>query len=165
MVDGILMPQPPNLSSGGGGALLVRRQMRMLLLGCPHGVVLEVEQVLCILGQRSHPGVEMRALEVGHSLTTLLPYGVLLIPNQEKRDRQCCCSSEAVLTQGGEGDVHHRLNSGVGIIADDRPQPWLRVVEGYHHANLTPVRVVNPEQSAIVDQSILIVPKTNECIV
>jgi hypothetical protein len=49
--------------------------------------VLEVEQVLHILGQRSHPGVEVRALEVGHGLKTLLPYGVLLIMNQEKGDR------------------------------------------------------------------------------
>jgi hypothetical protein len=32
----------------------------------------------------------VRALEVGHGLRTLLPYGVLLIPNHEKRDRQCC---------------------------------------------------------------------------
>jgi hypothetical protein len=81
------MPQPLNLSSGGGGTLLVHRQTCTLLPGCPHGVVLEVEQVLCVLGQRSHPGVEVRALDVGHSLKTLLPYGVLLILNREKRDR------------------------------------------------------------------------------
>jgi hypothetical protein len=73
------MPQPLNLSSGGGGTLLVRHQTRTLLPGCPHGVVLEVEQVLHILGQRSDPDVEVRALEVGHGLKTLLPYGVLLI--------------------------------------------------------------------------------------
>jgi hypothetical protein len=41
--------------------------------------------------------VEVRALEVGHSLKVLLPYGVLLIPNLKKRDRQCCSSGEAVL--------------------------------------------------------------------
>jgi hypothetical protein len=33
---------------------------------------------------------------------TLLPYGVLLIPHREKRDRQCCSNGEAVLAQGGE---------------------------------------------------------------
>jgi hypothetical protein len=44
--------------------------------------VLEVEQVLRVLGQRSHPGVEVRTLEVGHNLKMLLPYGVLLIPNR-----------------------------------------------------------------------------------
>jgi hypothetical protein len=91
------MSQPLNLSCGGGGTLLVRHQTRTLLPGYPCGVVLEVEQVLRVLGQRSHPTVEVRALEVGHSLKTLLPYGVLLIPNREKRDRQCCSSGEAVL--------------------------------------------------------------------
>jgi hypothetical protein len=97
MKDGILMPQPLNLASGGGGTLLVRCQTRMLLHACPRGVVLEVEQVLCIPSQRSHPGMEVRALEVGHGLKALLPYGVHLIPNREKRDRQCCSSGEAVL--------------------------------------------------------------------
>jgi hypothetical protein len=50
-------------------------------------LLLEVEQVLRVLGQRSHPSVEVRALEVGHSLKTLLPHGVLLILNQEMHDR------------------------------------------------------------------------------
>jgi hypothetical protein len=58
--------------------------------------VLEVKQVLRVPGQLCHPDVELRALEVRHSLKVLLPYGVLLIPNQEKRDRQCCSSGEAV---------------------------------------------------------------------
>jgi hypothetical protein len=53
----------------------------MLLHACPGDVVLEVEQVLRIPSQRSHPDVEVRAHEVGHGLTALLPYGVLLIPN------------------------------------------------------------------------------------
>jgi hypothetical protein len=59
----------------------------------------------------------MRALEVGHGLKTLLPYGVLLILNQEKRDRQCCSSGEVVLAQRGESDVRHQLNAGVGLAA------------------------------------------------
>jgi hypothetical protein len=63
--------------------------------------------------------MEVRALEVVHSLKVLLPYGVLLIPNREKRDRQCCYSSKASLTQGGEGDMCHHLNGGVGLAADD----------------------------------------------
>jgi hypothetical protein len=65
--------------------------------------------------------MEVRALEVGHGFKALLPYGVLLILNREKRDRQCCCSCEAVLTQGGEGDVRHHLNAGVGLAADNGP--------------------------------------------
>jgi hypothetical protein len=115
------MPQPLNLSCGSGGTVFVCRQMRMLLPGCPHDVVLEVEQVLCVLGQRSHPGVEVRALEVRHSLKMLPPYGVLLIPNREKHNRQCCSNGEAVLSQGGESDVRHQLNAGVRLAADDGP--------------------------------------------
>jgi hypothetical protein len=33
--------------------------------------------------------MEVRSLEVGHDLQALFPYGVLLIPNREKRGRQC----------------------------------------------------------------------------
>jgi hypothetical protein len=130
------MPHPLDLSSGSGGTLLVRRQMCMLLPGYPRGVVLEVEQVLHVLGQRSHPGVEVRALEVRHDLKTLLPYGILLILNWEKHDRQCCSSGEAILAQGGENDVRHQLN------ADDKPRPCLLGVEGYRHADLTLVHAM-----------------------
>jgi hypothetical protein len=119
--DGILMPQPLNLTGGGSGTLLVRHQTHMLLHACPDGVVLKVEQVLHVPGQQSHPNIEVRALEVGHGLKTLLPYGVLLILNQKKRDRQCCSSGEVVLTQGGEGDVCHQLNAGVRLTGDDGP--------------------------------------------
>jgi hypothetical protein len=65
--------------------------------------------------------MEVRALEVRHNLKTLLPYRVLLIPNWEKRDRQCCSSGEAVLAQGGESHVRHHLNAGVRLTADDEP--------------------------------------------
>jgi hypothetical protein len=106
--------------------------------------VLQVEQILRVPGQRSHSGVEVRALKVGHGHKTLLPYGVLLIPDREKRDRQCGDSGEAVLTQRCESDVRHHLNAGVGLVADDGPRPWLRRVKGYHHANLAPVQVVDP---------------------
>jgi hypothetical protein len=82
------MPQPRNLVGGGSSTLLVHHQTRTLLHSCPDGVVLKVEQVLRVPGQQSHPGMEVRALEVGHGRKTLLPYGVLLIPDQEKRDRQ-----------------------------------------------------------------------------
>jgi hypothetical protein len=115
------MPQPLHLAGGGSGTLLVRRQTRTLLHACPGGVVLKVEQVLCVPIQRSHPGVEVRGLEVGHDLKTLLPYGVLLILNREKRNRQCCSSGEVVLGQGGESVVRHQLNAGVGLAADDGP--------------------------------------------
>jgi hypothetical protein len=91
----------------------------MLLHACPGGVVLKVEQVLHIPGQRNHPNVEVRTLKVRHGLKTLLPYGVLLISNLEKCDRQCCSSGEAVLAQGGEGHVRNQLNAGVRLAVDD----------------------------------------------
>jgi hypothetical protein len=115
------MPQPLNLTGGSSGTLLVRRQTRTVLHACPGGVALKVEQVLHVPIQRSHPGMEVRALEVGHGLKMLLPYGVLLILNQKKHDRQCSSSSEAVLAQGGESDVRYQFNADVGLAVDDGP--------------------------------------------
>jgi hypothetical protein len=115
------MPQPLNLMGGGSGTLLVRHQTRTLLHACPGSVVLKVEQVLHVPGQRSYPSVEVKSLEDGHGLKTLLPYGVPLIPNREKHDRQCYSSGEATLAQGGESHVRHQLNAGVGLAADDGP--------------------------------------------
>jgi hypothetical protein len=149
------MPQPLNLAGGGNGTILVRRQTRTLLHACPGAVVLEVEQVLRVPGQRSHPSVEVRALEVGHGGKTLLPYGVLLISNQEKRDRQCGSCGEVVLALGGESNMCHHLNAGA----------WLHRVKGYCHTNLTPIQVVDPGQSATVDRSVPVVAKMDECIV
>jgi hypothetical protein len=159
------MPHPLNLMGGGGGTLLIHRQTRTLLPGHPGDVVLEVEQVLHIPDKRSHLDVEVRALEVRHGLKALLPYGVLLILNQEKRDRQCCCSDEAVLAQGGESDVRYHLNASVRLAVDDRPRSQLRGVEGYHHANLALVQSVGHGQPATVDRSIPVVAKTDECII
>jgi hypothetical protein len=65
--------------------------------------------------------MEVRALEVRHGLKVLLPYEILLIQNREKCNRQCRCSYEAILTQGGEGDVRHHLSAGVRLTADDGP--------------------------------------------
>jgi hypothetical protein len=107
----------------------------------------------------------MRALEVGHSLKTLQPYGVLQNLNWEKRDRQCCSSGEAVLAQGGKSDVHHYLNAGVGLTVNDGPQPQLRGVEGYRHTDLTPVQAMGHRQPTTVDRSVSVVAKTNECVV
>jgi hypothetical protein len=159
------MPQPLELARRCGGVLLVCCQTHTLLHDGPGGVVLEVEQLLRIPSQLSHPSMEVRALEVRHGLNVLLPYGVLLIPNWEKRDRQCRCSCEAVLALGGEGDVRHYLNTGIWLAADVGPWLWVHGVKGYDHANLTPDQVVNPGQSATVDRSNSIVAKTDECIV
>jgi hypothetical protein len=83
--------------------------------------VLQVEQVLCVPSQRSHPDMEVRDLEVGHGRKTLLPYRVLLILDQKKRGSQCGGSGEVVLTQRDEGNVRHHLNASVGLTVDDRP--------------------------------------------
>jgi hypothetical protein len=159
------MPQPLSLAGGGSGTLLVRHQMHTLLHAYPGSVVLKVEQVLCVPGQQSHPGVEVRALEVGHGLKMLLPYGVLLILNREKRDRQCCSNGEVVLAQGGECDVRHQFNAGVRLAVDDEPQPRLHGVKGYRHADLALVHAMARGQSATVDRSVPVVAKTDECVV
>jgi hypothetical protein len=138
------MPQPLNLAGGGSGTLLVHCQMCMLLHARPGGVVLQVEQVLRVPSQRNHPNVEVRALKVRHGLKALLPYGILLILNWDKRDEQCCCSGEAVLAHGGEGNVRHHLNAGVGLAANNGSRPWLCGVKGYRHANLAPVQAMDP---------------------
>jgi hypothetical protein len=109
--------------------------------------------------------VEVRALEVGHGCKTLLPHSVLLIPDRKKGDRQCGGSGEVVLTQRGEGDVRHHLNAGVGLAISDGPRPRPRRVEGYHHADLTPVQVVDPGQLAAVDRSISVIAKMDKCVV
>jgi hypothetical protein len=96
---------------------------------------------------------------------TLLPYGVLLILNRKKRDRQFCSSGKVVLAQGDESDVCHQLNTGVRLAADDGPHPWLCGVEGCRHANLTLVHAVGRRQSAMVDRSIPVVAKMDECII
>jgi hypothetical protein len=119
--DDTLIPQPLNLVGGGSGTLLVRRQMCTLLHAYPVSVVLKVEQVLCVPSQQSHPSMLVRALEVRHSRKMLLPYGVLLILDQKKLDRQCDISGEAVLSQRGESDVRHHLHADVRLPADDRP--------------------------------------------
>jgi hypothetical protein len=69
--------------------------------------------------------MEVRALEVGHGLKALLPYGVLLILNREKHDRQYCSSGEVVLAQGSESDVCHHLNTSVRLAAIEGPRPRL----------------------------------------
>jgi hypothetical protein len=109
--------------------------------------------------------MEVRALEVGHDLKMLLPYEVLLVPNREKHDRQYCSSGEVILTQGGECDVRHQLNAGVGLVADDRPQPRLCGVKGYHHADLALAHVMGHGQLATLDRSVPIVAKMDECVV
>jgi hypothetical protein len=67
--------------------------------------VLQVEQVLRVLGHRNHVGIEMGAPEVGHGL-------------------------KVALTQGGECDVCCLLNSSVGLTTNDGSHPQLRRLRG-----------------------------------
>jgi hypothetical protein len=109
--------------------------------------------------------MEVRALEVKLGLKVLLSYGVLMIPNREKRDGQCCCSGESILAQGGEGDVGHHLDAGVGLTADDGARPWLCGVEGYRHTKLAPAQIMGLGQLATVDQCVPVKAETEECVV
>jgi hypothetical protein len=62
------MPQPLNV-------LLNQGQLQTLLDDDPGDAVLQVEHVLCVFGQCSHAGMEVRALGVRHGLEVLLPHG------------------------------------------------------------------------------------------
>jgi hypothetical protein len=124
----ILLLQLLKLTRNGIVVLIVCGQMHTLLHDSPGGVMLQVEQVLRILGHRNHVGAEVRALEVRHGLKALLPHGVFLILNREKRDRHRCGSGEATLTQQGECDVGCLLDGSVGLNADDGPRPWILLI-------------------------------------
>jgi hypothetical protein len=79
--------------------------VQTLLDDGPGSAGLQVKHVLRIPGQRSHAGVEVRALGVGHSLKTLLPHRILLVTDWKERDCHRGGVDEAALTQGGECDV------------------------------------------------------------
>jgi hypothetical protein len=51
------------------------------------GVVLQVEQVPHVLGHLCRTGTEVRTGEVPHDLQALSPLGLLLMVDQEERDR------------------------------------------------------------------------------
>jgi hypothetical protein len=99
--------------------LLEEGHPQTLLDDDPGGVPLQVKHVLRILGHRSHAGVEVRTLWVGHVLKTLPPHGLLLLADQEHRDRYRGGVVEAAHTKGGEGDVCCLLNRLVQLDFDD----------------------------------------------
>jgi hypothetical protein len=71
----ILMLQLPKLAWDGGVAFIACSHTHALLDNGPGKVVLQVEWVLSVLDHHIHTGMEVRALEVGHGLKALLPYG------------------------------------------------------------------------------------------
>jgi hypothetical protein len=148
----ILLLQLLELTRNGGVVLIVFCQMHMLLHDSPGGVMLQVEQVLHILGHHSHAGTNVRALKVRYGLKTLLLDGIFLIPNREKNDRHHGDSGELTLTQRGECDVGHLLDSSVGLTTDNGPHPRILLVEGYHHTGLAYIQVIGHRQAAAIDR-------------
>jgi hypothetical protein len=132
----------------------------MLPQDSPDGVMLQVEQVLHKLGRRSDAAAEVGTLEVRHGLKALLPHGVFLIPNREKRDRHRDGSSEATLAQRGECDMGRLLDGSVGLTADDGPHLRILLVDGYCHTGLTYVQAIGHRQAATVDRDFRIVAET-----
>jgi hypothetical protein len=127
--------------------------------------MLQVEQLLCILGHRSHADADVRALEIRHGLKALLPHKGFLILNWEKRTWHHNGSGEVTLAQRGERDVGHLLDSSVGLAADDGPHPWIFLVEGYRHAGLAYVQTIGHRQAAGVDRDFPVIAEMEECIV
>jgi hypothetical protein len=144
---------------------MTRGQMQTVLDDSPGGVVLQVDHVLRVLGQRSHANVEVRALGVGHGLKTLLPHGILLIMNREEHDWHRGSVGKVALTQGGEGDLCHLLDGLIHLNVDDDCHPWLYQVEGYRHADLAPVLAMGHRHATAVDRSIPVVAELKVCVV
>jgi hypothetical protein len=152
------MPQPL-------GMLPVCGQPQMLLDDGPGDVVLQVEQVLRVLGHLSHTGMEVGALGVGHGHKALLPHRFLLIMNQEERDRHLDGDGEMALIQGGEGDECCLLDGVVELTVDDGPHPWVHGVEGYHQADLPHIQAMGRRQATVVERVVPVVVETTECVV
>jgi hypothetical protein len=74
-------------------------------------------------------------------------------------------SGEAALTQGGECDSCRLLDGLIQLDADDGCHPRLRRVEGYHHADLTPVLAMGHRHAIAVDMNIPVVAELEECVV
>jgi hypothetical protein len=79
---------------------LVRVQTRVLLDDGAAGVVLKVEQIMCILGHLGPPDIELRADEVTSYVEVLTPLELLLVTDQEQHDRRVGPVSEASFVQG-----------------------------------------------------------------
>jgi hypothetical protein len=109
--------------------------------------------------------VEVGALEVRHGLKALLPYGVLLIMNQEEHDRHLCGSDEAALTLGSEGNECRLLDGVVELAVDDSPHPWLHRVEGYCQDDLTHIQAMGLRPAALVDRNVSVVAELKECVI
>jgi hypothetical protein len=137
----------------------------MMLDDGPGNASLQVKHVLRVLDQRSHVGMEVRALGVGHSLKTLLPHGILLVMNQKKCDWHHGGVDKAALTQGGECDLCRLLDGLIQLDPDDSCHPRLRRFKGYHHIDLAPLLGMGHRHATAVDRDVPVVAELAECVV
>jgi hypothetical protein len=149
----------------GDVVLIVCGQTHTLLHDSPSGVILQVEQVLCILGHHSHASTTVRALKARYGLKVLLPHCIFLIPNREMSDRHHGDSGEVTLSRWGECDVGRLLNGGGRLTADDGPCPRILLVEGYRHTGLTYVPAIGHRKAAVVDRDFPVIAEMEECVV
>jgi hypothetical protein len=158
MEDGVCTPQLLDM-------LLKRARVQMLLDDGPGSAGLQVKHVLRVTGQRSHAGVEVRALGVRHGLKTLLPHRILLVTNQKERDWYRGSVDKVALTQGDECDLCRLLNGLIQLDPDDGCHPQLCRVEGYHHVDLALVLVMGHRHATTVDRNVPVIALLAECIV
>jgi hypothetical protein len=126
--------------------------------------VLEVEQVPHVLGHLCPTGTETWALEVAHGLEALLPLGILLVVDRNKRGRHVDGGGEAVLTQRSEDHVCHLLDGVVNLSTGDDSRSRHHGVEGYLHPNLTHIQAMGLKGAAMIEGDRLIVVEAEECI-
>jgi hypothetical protein len=144
--------------------LIICGQTHTLLHDNPGNVMLQVEQVLHILGHHSHAGAKLMALEVRHGLKALLPHGIFMIPNREKHDQHYGGSSEVTLTQRGECDMGRLLDGGVGLVDNEGPHPQILLVKGYCHSSLAYVQAIGHRRATAIDREFPVVAEMEECI-
>jgi hypothetical protein len=61
--------------------------------------------------------------------------------------------------------LSHREVSAMCCCLLDGSHPWLCRVEGYHHADLTPVQVMGHRHAIVVDRNVPVVAKVKERVV
>jgi hypothetical protein len=161
MEDGILSPKPLHRVQCECSLLDVRVQMHTQLDDDPTGVVLQVEQVPRILGQKSGTSTEVWAGEVTHGLVALVPLRFILILNWEECNQCVGGGGEAALKQESESHVCHLLDGVIHLIANDGSPPCCRGVKGYIHLDLTHLQAVGMKGTAAVDRDQPVVVESN----
>jgi hypothetical protein len=136
--DGILMPQHLDM-------LPICGEPHTLLDDGLGGVLLQVEQVMCVLG------------------TPVWKWGPRGRTGPQSTPATHC--GEAALTQGGEGDECRLLDSAIELTANDGSHPRVCGAEGYHQANHPHVQAMGCRQAAAVERVVPIVAETKECVV